>query len=66
MPLSAINRLKYAFKKWINRAEPFRGQADEIMDKEYPKGWQRGNTSSLMQSEHSKIMSKLYKQNKKK
>ena len=28
MPLSAVMRLKYAFKKWINRFEPFRG--DEI------------------------------------
>lgn len=66
MPLSAVMRMKYAFKKWVNRAEPFRKQADEMMDKKYPKGWQREHTNSLMRMEHSNMMSDLYKKSKKK
>jgi len=66
MPYSAVNRLKYAFKKWVTRTEPFRKQADEMMNQKYPQGWQKGMTNSLKQMEHSKMMTQLYRQSKKK
>jgi hypothetical protein len=58
-------RLKHAFKKWVTRAEPFRQEADKVMDEKYPEGWQREKTNSLKQMEHSKIMWNLYKKSKK-
>ena len=74
MPLSSAARYLYnlggkfksAVKKYANRAEPFRQEADREMDKRHPDGWQREKTNSLMQMEHSEIMEKLYKKSKRK